>query len=114
MVSSGLTLPRTRSRCGDELGDAFKGEILGLHGDDEGVGGAKCVEGEQVERGRAIEDDEVVLVANGRKSVTEFECTLLGIGELDVGTGEVFGAGKNPEVVDFGGENDRFGCWHRP
>ena len=41
---------------GDELGDALEGEVLGLHGNDQGVGGDQSVEGQQVERGRAVQD----------------------------------------------------------
>ena len=42
----------------EQLADAFEGEVLGLHGDEDGVGGDQGVEGEQVERGRAVEDDD--------------------------------------------------------
>ena len=43
---------------GHELGDAFEGEVLGLHGDEQGIGRDQCVERQQVQRGRAVEQDE--------------------------------------------------------
>ena len=50
---------------GHELGDAFEGEVLGLHGDEEAVGGDQGVEGEEVEGRGAIEQDEGVIGAEG-------------------------------------------------
>ena len=64
---------------GDELGDAFKGKVLGLHGDDEGVGCGEDVEGEEVEGRGAIEDDEVILVLDGLRGLAEAESAVVGV-----------------------------------
>ena len=62
-----------------QLGDAFEGEVLGLHGDEEAVGGDEGVEGEEIERRGAIEDDEGVVGADGLDGVAE-ACTRGGRG----------------------------------
>ena len=52
-----------------ELGDAFQGEELALDGDEDGIGGDEGVEGEEIEGGGAIDQDEVVVVADLRRGV---------------------------------------------
>ena len=54
-----------------EFGDAFQGEELALDGDEDGIGGDQGVEGEQVEGGRAIDQDELVVVADFGEAVAE-------------------------------------------
>ena len=84
LVRSSYMVSRTPSRAsvgveglgdaiegGHQLGDAFEGEVLGLHGDEEAVGGDEGVEGEEVERGRAVEQDEGVLGADGLEGFAE-------------------------------------------
>lgn len=68
----------------DELGDAFEGEVFGLHGDKEAVGGDERIEGEEIEGGGAIEQDEGVLRADGLDGVAKAElATVLG-DELEI------------------------------
>ncbi len=67
----------------EELADAFEGEVFGLHGDEDGVGGDQGVEGEQVEGGRTVEDDDVKLVANGLQGVAEAVFAEFGVDQLD-------------------------------
>ena len=55
----------------EQLGDAFEGEVLGLHRDEDGVGRDQGVEGEEVEGRRAVEDDELEAVADGLEGVAE-------------------------------------------
>ena len=62
---------------GHELGDAFEGEVLGLHGDEEAVGGDEGVEGEEIERRRAVEQDEGVVGADGLEGLAEAELAAL-------------------------------------
>ena len=44
---------------GDELGQALEGVVLALEGDQHGVRGRECIDGEETERGRAIDEDVV-------------------------------------------------------
>ncbi len=94
---------------GHELGDAFEGEVFGLHGDEEGVGCDEGVEGEEIECGWAVEEDEGVLVADGGEGVAEAGFAGVGGDELEVGADHVAGAGDEGEGVDFGGEGG-LGC----
>ena len=89
---------------GHELGDAFEGEVLGLHGNEEAVGGYEGVEGEEIEGRGAVEDDEGVVGADGRDGVAELVLAAVEGDELDGGADEVFAAGDELEGVDFGGE----------
>ena len=96
--------------CGDavegghEFGDAFEGEVFGLHRDEQAICGDQSIEGEEVERGRAVEDDEWVFGADGLKGVAEAELAALGGDQLEVGADHVAGAGDETEVGNFGGE----------
>ena len=45
------------------LGNAFQGEILCLHRYQDGVSGHQGVQRKQIERGRAVEDNELKTVA---------------------------------------------------
>jgi hypothetical protein len=94
---------------GHELGDAFEGEVLGLHGDEETVGGDEGVEGEEVEGGGAVEEDEGVVVADGGEGVAEAILAAVLADELDVGADEVFAARDEGEIGDFGGNDDVVG-----
>ena len=78
---------------GHQLGDAFEGEVLGLHGDEEAVGGDQRVQGEEVERGRAVEQDEGVFGADGLEGLAEAELAAVLADELDVGADHVLAAG---------------------
>ena len=98
----------------EQLADAFEGEVFGLHGDEDGVGGDQGVEGEQVERGRAVEDDDVKLVANGLQGVAQAVFAEFGVDQLDVGADEVLGGRNDLELLDPGGLEELGGFENRP
>ena len=106
--SSGLKAGGDAVERGHELGNAFEGEVLGLHGDEQGVGGDQGVEGEEVERGRAVEEDEGVVVAGGLEGFAEAVFAAFDADQLDVGADHVLGAGDEGEFGDLGGK-DGFG-----
>lgn len=87
-----------------QLGDAFEGEVFGLHGDEEAVGGDEGVEGKEVEGGRAVENDEGVVGADGFDGFAELVFAAVEGDELDGRADEVFAAGDELEGVDFGGK----------
>lgn len=87
---------------GNELGNAFKGEIFGLHGDNQAVCGPEDVEGEQVKSRRTIKNDEVEHDLERRKGAAEAQGAIRGSGQLDVGACQVFGAWKDAEKADLG------------
>ena len=61
-----------------EFGDALEGEELALDGNEDGIGGDQGVEGEEVEGGRAIDEDEVVVVADCGDAFAEAEFAVAG------------------------------------
>ena len=69
----------------DEFGDAFEGEEFALNGDDDGIGGEEGVEGEEVECGGAIDEDELVIVAEFGDAVAEAVFAAFDIDEFEVG-----------------------------
>ena len=100
---------------GDELGDAFEGEVLGLHGNDEGVGGGEDVEGEQVERRRAIQDDQVeVCPESGSRAWRRRRARSLAAASSILAPVRFFEPGRSERQIDFGGENDLLGGGSRP
>jgi hypothetical protein len=90
----------------EELADAFEGKILGLHGDEDGIGGYEGVEGEQVERGRAIDDENAELVANGLECVAEAIFAEFRVDQLDVGSDEVLGGWDDLEQLELGWQKE--------
>jgi len=94
MVSEGCR-PRGPVRGGDQLGNAFQGEVLGLHGDDQGVRGGQNVEGEQVEGRRAIQDHQVEAGLNGLQRAAQAEGAIVRRGQLDIGPVRFFEPGSS-------------------
>ena len=92
----------------DELGDAFKGEVLGLHGDEEAIGGDEGIEGEQIEGGRAVEQDERVVGADGREGVAQAELSAILADKLEVGADQIFASGDERQVLE-GSRNEGIG-----
>jgi len=90
----------------EELADAFEGKILGLHGDEDRVGGDEGVEGEQVERGGAIEDENSELAANGLECVAEAIFAEFRVDQLDVGSDEVLGGWDDLEQLELGWQKE--------
>jgi len=90
----------------DEFGDSLEGKILGLHGHNEGFSSYEDIQGEEVERGRAIEDDEIESILNRLQGAAKTQSAIGGRSQLNVGAGEVLGAGKMPEQIDLRGEDD--------
>ena len=79
-----------------ELDEPAEREVLGLDGDDHAVGGSERVDRQQPERGRRVDEDVVVAVADRDERL--LECALaadhrgegqFGAGEVDRGDGEV-------------------------
>jgi len=89
---------------GHEFGDAFEGEVFCLHGDEEAVGGDESIESEEVEGWGAVEEDEGIVAADGSKGFAELEFAAFEGDEFDGGANEVFAAGDELKVGDFGGE----------
>ena len=59
---------------------------------------------EEIQGWRAVEEDERVVGADGGEGFAELEFTAFEPNELDCGADEVFAAGNELEIVDFGGK----------
>ncbi len=96
------------AQLGEDAGkhrDAFERVILALERDQQPVHGRKAIQGEHAEGGRAVEDDEVELVAgaNGLKGGTQAEQVVVATGKLDFHAAEIDFAGDDVEAVKGGG-----------
>src|SRR5215472_14059563 len=92
-----------------QLAHAFQGEVLRLHGNQNRVSGDQGIQSQKIESGRAIEHQEVILVADGVKGVAQAILTLLDGDKLDVGADKVLVRRDQTEPVQLGGE-DGLGC----
>jgi hypothetical protein len=87
---------------GDELGDAFKREVLGLHRNKQSVGGDQDIECKQIEGGWTVENNEIVVGLDGLECAAEAGFAGISGSQLDICTCKVFGAGQKPETVELG------------
>ena len=83
--------------------EAFERVVLALHRDDHVVGGGQPVDGEQAERGRAVDEDDVVLGADQVECPAELELAAEGGDQLDLGAREVDGGRQHEEVLEARG-----------
>lgn len=93
-----------------QLGDALQGEVFCLKRDEEAIGSDERIEGEEVERRRAVEQDEVVMVADRFQGFAQAELPSLHADEFERGSDEVLAAGnqrKGGKVGRLGGIGDR-------
>ena len=79
-----------------QLGQALQGVELALDGDEHRIAGAQAVEGEQIEAGRAVDEDEVVIAGHLGQRLPQAALPLGHIhqfhhraGQLDVGGDDV-------------------------
>jgi len=92
-----------------ELGDALEGEEFALDGDENGVGRDEGVDGEEVECGRAVDDDERIGVSNGLEAGAEACFPVFFVNQFDVGGNKVAVRGDEVQAVEIGLENSRSG-----
>src|ERR1035438_1439131 len=76
-----------------ELGDAFERKKLTLDRHQNRVGREQGVQCQQVERGRTIDQDELIFVANGRDPLAKAKLAMLGAHEFQVGSNQILVGG---------------------
>lgn len=81
----------------EEFAEALEGEEVCLHGDDDFAGGGECVEGEQAEGGRAIDEDEFVALLDGIERGAEPFVSRWRIGEFGLAGRKVGDGGEEVE-----------------
>ena len=97
----------------DQVGQPFEREVLALHRHDDAMGGTQAVEREQAERGRAIDQDEVVFGADRSQcraqtllATIEADHFDFGTGQFAVGAQDVVAAARRLQLLGF---DTRFG-----
>lgn len=88
-----------------ELGDAFEGEEFALNRDKNAVGGEESVEREEVEGGRAVDQDVAVFAVELSKMAAQDGFPVFHRDELKIYTDEVFVGWQEIEALHFGGLN---------
>ena len=95
---------------GKELADAFKGEVLRLHRNKQPVGSDEGIEGKEVERRRAVQNNKVIGDTKFFQRLAEASFAVFGVNQLQVGADEIAATGNDLERLDGGGLEE---CVHR-
>src|SRR5665213_1107152 len=74
---------------GNQFGDPLQREVFRLHRNNESLRGRQNVEREQVERRRAIQNDEIEAVPDWLQCATKAKRTILGAGQLNIRSGQI-------------------------
>jgi len=90
----------------EQLADAFEGVEFGLDGENEVVGGDEGVDSEEGERGRAVDNNIVIVGADFVDDFFKLGEFLVGFVEFDFGVGELGDGGGEDEAFIFGGDED--------
>ncbi len=98
-AEAGVDLFADEAHGFEQFAHTLEGEEVGLHGDDDFLGGGQCVEGEQAEGRGAVEEDELVVGAGALDGFGEaLVASGLG-GEFGLDGGEGGLGGDDVEVL---------------
>ena len=97
----------------DEIGEAFEGEVLAVERNQHGIGGDECVQRQQPERRRAVDQDVVVALANAREKLADAFLAVRQRNELDLSAGQVLVRRDHIEPLDRRGERVGLGIEDR-
>ena len=86
----------------EQFADAFEGEVLTLHGDDHRVGGCQCVDGDEAQRRRTVDEDVVVVVLYGCEHILQNSLSVIHIQHLNLCAHQVNVAGDDVQSLDVG------------
>ena len=95
-----MRFDRTSATLRSSWPETLERVVLALDRHDHVVGRGQPVDGQQTERRRAVDEHEVVLVADRVERPLELELAAEGGDELDLGAGEVDGRRDHEEVLD--------------
>ena len=107
MSRVGFIAPRTRR------GEPLEREVFAVERNQHGVGGDERVEGEQAERGRCVDQDEVEAIAQRIEQLTQTALAVRQVDELDFRAGEIAIRGDQPKVLDARFEQEGGGILDR-
>src|SRR5262249_15789320 len=75
---------------------------------EDGVGGDKRVQGEEIQGRGAIDQDELIVLANLRYSFSEAKLAIGNVDEFEVGTDKVLVGGNEMQAFELGGYDGIF------
>lgn len=84
-----------------EFGHAFEGEIFALNRDHDSVGGDESIESEEVEGGRAVENDEFVAILDLVEEGLELVFAIFCENEFHGSAGQIFVGGDDIQALDL-------------
>ncbi len=84
----------------EELGNAFEGEIFRLHWNDHGVSGSECVDGDNPERGGAVDEYIIIIILNRGQYSEERLFTFAAVHELHFRADQVDARANHVEAFD--------------
>jgi hypothetical protein len=87
----------------EQLAQALQRVVLALDRNEHAVGRGERVDGEQSDRGRAVEQDVVISVAYLSQRTLEAPLSLIQADQLDFGSGEVRCRRDEPQALDLRG-----------
>lgn len=93
----------------EKLGNAFESQVFALDGDEDGVACGERIQREEIERGRAIENQEIILGFQRLDGLLELKFAIFEFHHLDRGARQVFIGGKQFEVFERGFLDNRGG-----
>ena len=85
----------------EQLRKALEGVVLALDGDEHRVRCGEHVDGEQSQRGRAVDQDVVVSIADGSDGVVHRKLAVFAVDQLDLCAGEVRSRRRDIQVREL-------------
>lgn len=90
----GIDLPTHLGNCSQELFQALDGQIVGLHRDEDLVGGGQSIDSQHSQRGTAIQKNNIVLFLNTTQTFPQDGLPTHGVYQRNLQTGEFDVGGK--------------------
>ena len=100
-VQIGVVLFADGLEGADELRQTFQRIILALHRDQHTVAGAQTVQGEQVQAGRAVDEDEVIVLLHPGQRLAQAALAARQVDHFQAGTGQT-GVGTDHIGAELG------------
>ena len=105
-ADAGVQGPLHQPDGAQQVAESLQGVVLTLDGYQHRVGGAQPVQGQQLQGGRAVDEDVVVAVGHRVQGLTEQVLPVIQADHLDAGAGQGLGGGEH---IAVGGGEHRLG-----
>ena len=109
MSSVGLSVPRTRRNVATRSARPSSAKVLAGQRNQDRIGGDERVEGQQSERRRGVDENDVEGVADRGEEVLQAPFAIRERDEIDFGTGELAIGGDERQSLDEGRNDGELG-----